>query len=68
MSEPSIIINGQKLTPAQAMAVRVAITSYHAEMHQPDALGDDEHGQAMAKAYAARLGEVLMIALNLPQD
>ncbi len=58
MREPAIRMNGVLLTPAQAMAVRVAVTSYAMEMREPGALGDDEHGQAMAQAYADRLGEV----------
>jgi len=59
MKEPNIIINGHTLTPAQAMAVRVAVSTFYAEMSDPDALGDSEHGKAMATAYHQRLEEVL---------
>jgi hypothetical protein len=58
-NEPEIIINGMRLSSAQAMAVRVAVTSYHGEMSDPVALGDDDHGRAMTKAYRERLSEVL---------
>jgi hypothetical protein len=60
MTEPTITINGYELTPAQAMAVRVAVTSFHAEMSYilPDAIG-----QPRADAYAARLTEVLRLML-----
>ena len=61
--EPFITINGQALTTGQALAVRVAITSFHAEMSEPSALGDDEHGRFMVEHYRDRLSEVLRIAL-----
>jgi hypothetical protein len=63
MTEPIITVNRQMLTVAQAMAVRVAITSFHTEMADQNALGDDDHGRAMAKAYRERLDEVLTIIL-----
>jgi len=56
--EPEIIINGVRLTNAQAMAVRVAISSFDADC------GDDEHGKAMSKAYTNRINEVLRIMLS----
>lgn len=62
--EPTITINQQMLTKGQAMAVRVAITNMHAEMADQTALGDDEHGRAMVKAYRERLDEVLKIILR----
>jgi hypothetical protein len=61
--EADIIINGVRLSPAQSMAVRVAITAYHSDMCNPDALGDDEHGRAMTRAYHDRLLEVLRIII-----
>lgn len=66
MSEPSIIINGNTLTNAQAMAVRVAITDFYTDMADPKALGDDEHGIKMATAYHLRLDEVLRMILPSP--
>jgi hypothetical protein len=59
MNEPAITVNGQPLTEGQAMAVRVAISVYCMEMDEKGALGDDEHGIAMAAAYKDRLTEVL---------
>jgi hypothetical protein len=56
--EVPMVVNGVLLTGAQAMAVRVAISSFKSDMLQPQALGDDEHGKFMARAYAERLGEV----------
>ena len=64
MSEPIITINSVRLTYAQEVAVRVAITSFHAEMAEPDALGDDEHGRAMTKTYRDRLSEVLAVIVG----
>lgn len=61
--EPEITINGTALTNAQAMAVRVAITSFHAETSHPHALGTDEHGLRMCTAYHLRLDEVLRLIL-----
>lgn len=61
MSEPNIIINGQILTVAQAMAVRVAITNFHAETADMHALGNDEHGMKMCTAYHLRLSEVVKL-------
>jgi hypothetical protein len=61
--EPHITINGRELTTGQALAVRVAITSFHAEMSESNALGDDEHGRFMTEHYRDRLSEVLRLVL-----
>lgn len=64
-SEPQIEINGTTLTIGQAMALRIACTSYHDEMaSNPDALGIDEHGRRMASLYADRLREVLHLMVG----
>lgn len=57
-TEPTITVNGVTLSVGQAMSVRVAIGSYLMEMSDPDALGKDDHGRAMARAYHDRLTEV----------
>lgn len=60
MDEPYIQIEEHVLTTAQAMAVRVAITTFHMETADPEfkaALGP------IADAYHARLGEVLKVML-----
>lgn len=49
--EPSIIINGTQLTPAQAMTVRVALESFAGTLTRPESLGKDEHGLYMREAY-----------------
>lgn len=61
MSEPYIQIGDHVLTEAQAMAVRVAVTSFHAECA---AEGCREELGPIADAYHARLGEVLAIMLR----
>lgn len=60
--EPEITINGVQLTVAQAMTVRVAVSSF-----EPDC-GDDEHGVAMTRAYQERAREVFRIMLGLPAE
>lgn len=57
-SEAEIVINGEKLTAAQAMTVRVAITDMLLKMSEPDALGKDHRGRVIAAAYRERAGEV----------
>lgn len=66
MPEPQITINGVALTQAQAMAVRVAITSYHSEMCNPTALGEDATGRGITKGYHTRLSEVLSLIFGHP--
>lgn len=61
MTEPAIVINSHRLTEAQAMAVRVAVSSFWKEMDAPDALGDDRAGRDLAWAYRDRLAEVIKI-------
>lgn len=56
--EPRITIDGHPLTEEQACAVRVAICSYRWQVSEPDALGSDPTGHAIAAGYAARLAEV----------
>lgn len=63
MSEPRIHIGDRVLTNAQAMAVRVAVSTFHIEVvseESRDALGP------IADAYHARLGEVLTIMIGAP--
>ena len=51
MNEPPITINGTTLTQGQAMTLRVALTTFLMEMSEDDALGADESGKALARAY-----------------
>lgn len=48
--EPDITINGVKLTTAEAMTVRVALSSLMMNMVR-DGLGDDETGKAICDGY-----------------
>jgi len=63
MTEADVIINGKPLSFGQAMALRVACTTFHMDMADPEALGDDEHGRAMTAAYRQRLTEVLQLLI-----
>lgn len=53
MAEPKITINGQALSDAEAMTVRVAIGSFAMDLQ--DGLGDDEMGRAICEAYKRAL-------------
>lgn len=59
--EPDITINGTPLSQGQAMTVRVACGDFYMGLNSPVALGDDEHGHRMRKAYRERLKEVLQL-------
>jgi hypothetical protein len=48
--EPKIHINGETLTVAESMTLRVAVSSFHAELKQ-DGLGDDETGKQLSDGY-----------------
>ena len=64
--EADIVINGVKLTFAQSMTLRVAMSSFRSEMSEEDALGNDGHGKFMAEAYAKRSDEIIeLIFRNL---
>jgi hypothetical protein len=41
------------------MTVRVAIGNFYLELMDSNALGDDEQGLALVKAYKARLKEIM---------
>lgn len=66
-SEPTITIDGHTLTEAQASCVRSACATMLAEMTDPDALGPDAVGRAIAAAYREHLGEVLRLMVP-PED
>jgi len=55
--EPKITINGQKLNEAQAMTVRVAVTSFAFNLVS-EGLGDDKQGKKMAALYLERIREI----------
>jgi len=61
MADPIITINGRPLTEAEVNTLRVAVTSFHSEMSDPLALGDDEHGRFMTSAYRVNAGSILWL-------
>lgn len=63
-TEPKITINGKDLNQAQAMAVRVAISSFQTEMAPDGALGEDAAGEAIRQGYSSRISEVLTVMLG----
>lgn len=62
--EPRITVNGVELSLGQAMTLRVALTTFHMEMGQPEALGKDEHGLITARNYRQRAEEVLVLMVG----
>lgn len=65
LKEPEIIINGHPLTAAEAMAVRVSLTSALMGYSDPDALGTDEHGRTMVKHYRKALFNVQSFMMDM---
>jgi hypothetical protein len=63
--EPRIEINGQPLSAAQAMAVRVAVTDFHMWQVAPGTENAEEMGP-IAEGYYARLTEVLKLMQEGP--
>lgn len=63
--EPSVTINGVALNAAQAMALRVAVTSFRSDLLE-HGLGEDEHGRAMTALYLLRADEILRAMLPAP--
>lgn len=51
MNEPTVIVNGQRLSDGEVMTIRVALNSLISDVQQPDTLGVDEHGKVMASLY-----------------
>ena len=59
MQEPIITINGNYLSVAQSMAVRVALNAFLMELqNDSEALGEDSHGKFMCRAYKSRMKEI----------
>ena len=61
--EKEIIINGVTLTNAQALTVRVAVSSFHTDMKE-NGLGNDETGKAIANLYIKRAHEVEQLLIE----
>lgn len=56
--EARITINGQALSAAQAMTLRVALQSFATEMEDDNALGTDQIGRDITQGYRARIHEI----------
>ncbi len=56
-----IAINSELLTHGEVESLRCAITALHAEMADPLALGDDDHGRAMVKMYRRDMERILKL-------
>lgn len=57
-TEADITINGTKLSFAQAITVRVAVTGFMMEL-KLEGLGDDPTGKEIAEGYMARGKEIM---------
>lgn len=57
-TEANIVINGEELSYAESMTLRVAINSFLSEM-QHSGLGDDEVGKALSKSYIHNSKEII---------
>ena len=58
MSEPIIVINGNKLTNCQSMTIRVAIEQFAIDLKEENALGEDETGKQIAQGYKRNITEI----------
>ena len=58
MNEADVIINGVRLTEAQAMTLRVAISGFL------PACGDDDHGRFMSAAYRKAKLEIFNLMVD----
>jgi hypothetical protein len=56
LTEPSITVNGARLTTAQAMTVRVALGAFTIAL--ADGLGDDHTGTAICAGYLRCIDEI----------
>ena len=50
-AEPTVIVNGQRLSEGETMTLRVALNMLIIDMGKPDALGVDRLGKTMATQY-----------------
>ena len=60
-TEPDITINGVRLTTAEAMTVRVALSAFAMDLKCEGSLGDDDHGHAMRDGYLAALRDIFAL-------
>jgi hypothetical protein len=57
-TEPVIIINGQRLTPAQALTVRCALDAFRTVPQTMGLPGTVADSRRLTEAYLARLAEI----------
>jgi hypothetical protein len=57
-TEPVIIINGHRLTPAQALTVRCALDAFGTVLQTIGLPGEPAQSERMKQAYLARLAEL----------
>ena len=57
--EPKIIINGTRITEAESMTIRVAMTDFTERMTVKWALGNDATGEAIREGYLNQSRSVL---------
>lgn len=60
-----MVINGQTLSPAEAMTVRVALGSFLMDLNE-NGLGDDDHGRYMKHGYSECAKSVLRKMVREP--
>jgi len=63
MNEPEIIINGKKLTTAQAMTLRVAIGTFIISLEK-DGLGEDKVGLSIKDGYLQASASIQLYMLE----
>lgn len=64
MNEPAITINGERLTEAQAMTVRVAIETF--SLHLSSEETADVLGMDITQGYLRRIGEMRSFIYRKP--
>ncbi len=65
--EPTIVINGKRLTVGQSMTVRNALESFAFRL-SCEGLGEDEHGARMTAGYLSQIDEIRDIIFYTVDD
>lgn len=60
VTEPEIIINGKKLTDAQAATIRVALGNFSQDLYS-NSLSEDDRGLTTKILYQTRIREIIRI-------
>ncbi len=66
-NEALITINGIKLSTAQSLTVRVAVSSFVDDLVN-NGLGDDTHGKQMTEAYLNNLNSIIRLIHAPPNN